>query len=132
MRRIKTRAVPKPTEAELAILRVLWQFGRSTVRQVFDELNRTARTGYTTVLKILQIMTEKGLVRREEEGRLHVYEAVLTQDQTQQQLVRHLLERAFGGSAHKLVQHALTAKKATPEEVAEIRQLLNKMERGLR
>jgi predicted transcriptional regulator len=112
----------KPTDAELAILRVLWASGPSTVRQVAEELGRD--TGYTTVLKLLQIMTEKRLVRRDESARTHVYEAASTQDQTERQLVSDLVERVFDGSAAKLVLQALAATKATPEELDEIRKLL--------
>jgi BlaI family transcriptional regulator, penicillinase repressor len=119
---------PRPTDAELAILRVLWHRGPSTVRQVMDELNRVQPTGYTTALKMLQIMTEKGLVQREEEGRLHVYESVRTEAETQRQLLSDLLDRAFDGSARQLVLQALAAKPAAPEELAEIRQLLDQLE----
>jgi predicted transcriptional regulator len=115
---------PRPTDAELAILRVLWERGPSTVRQVHDVLLRERATAYTTALKLLQIMTEKGLVRRNESDRTHVYQARLTQEQTQRQLVRDLLDRAFGGSATKLVVQALAARRATPEELTEIRNLI--------
>jgi predicted transcriptional regulator len=115
---------PRPTDAELAILRVLWERGPSTVRQVHDVLLRERATAYTTALKLLQIMTEKGLVRRNESDRTHVYQARLTQVQTQRQLVRDLLDRAFGGSATKLVVQALAARRATPEELTEIRNLI--------
>lgn len=120
----------KPTDAELAILRVLWERGPSTVRQITEILGRD--TGYTTVLKLLQIMTEKGLVRRDETERTHVYEAAYTEDETQRQLVSDLLDRAFGGSAAKLVLQALAARKATPEELAEIRKLIDKRRGGPR
>jgi len=113
----------KPTDAELAILRVLWAQGPSTVRQVTETLGRD--TGYTTVLKLLQIMTEKRLVRRDETTRTHVYEAAYSEDQTQRQLVSDLVERAFGGSAAKLVLQALATRRATPQELAEIRRLLH-------
>ena len=112
----------KPTDAELAILTVLWSRGPSTVRQIAEEMGREA--GYTTILKLLQIMTEKRLVVRDEAARTHIYEAALTQDQTQRQLVTDLLERAFDGSAAKLVLQALAASKTSPEELAEIRKLL--------
>ena len=112
----------KPTDAELAILRVLWGRGASTVREVAEALGRDV--GYTTVLKLLQIMTDKRLVKRDESARTHVYQAAYTEDQTQRQLVSDLLERAFGGSASKLVLQALAASKATPQELAEIRKLL--------
>jgi predicted transcriptional regulator len=112
----------KPTDAELAILSVLWSRGPSTVRQIAEDMGREA--GYTTILKLLQIMTEKRLVVRDEAARTHVYEAAYTQDQTQRQLVADLLERAFDGSAAKLVLQALATSKTSPEELAEIRKLL--------
>jgi predicted transcriptional regulator len=112
----------KPTDAELAILRVLWARGPSTVRQVAEAMGREA--GYTTVLKLMQIMTEKRLVKRNEAERTHVYEASYTEDQTQRHLVSDLLDRAFDGSAAKLVLQALAAGKASPEELEEIRKLL--------
>ena len=117
-------------EAELAILRVLWKRGPSTVREVQQELARDRRTGYTTALKLLQIMMDKGLVIREESRRPHVYQARFAEEQTQRQLVRDLLERAFGGSARKLVMQALTAKRASADELAEIRRLLDELEEG--
>jgi predicted transcriptional regulator len=112
----------KPTDAELAILRVLWSRGPSTVRQVAEVLGR--ETGYTTVLKLLQIMTEKGLVVRDEAERTHIYEAAYTQNQTQRQLVTDLLDRVFDGSAAQLVLQALATNKTSPEELDEIRKLL--------
>ena len=112
----------KPTDAELGILRVLWARGPSTVREVATELGRDA--GYTTILKLLQIMTEKRLVRRDESSRTHVYEAAFTQDQTERQLVADLLDRVFDGSAAKLVLQALASSKASPEELDEIRKLI--------
>jgi predicted transcriptional regulator len=115
---------PRPTDAELAILRVLWERGACTVRQVHDALARERPAAYTTALKMLQIMTEKGLVRRDVTDRTHVYQARLSEEQTQRQLVRDLLDRAFGGSASKLVMQALSARRATPEELSEIRRLL--------
>jgi BlaI family transcriptional regulator, penicillinase repressor len=112
----------KPTDAELAILRVLWARGPSTVRQVAEDMGREG--GYTTVLKLLQIMTEKRLVRRDESSRTHVYEPAFSQDQTERQLVTDLLDRVFDGSAAKLVLQALAATKTTPEELDEIKKLL--------
>ena len=112
----------KPTDAELGILRVLWARGPSTVRQVAEQLGR--ETGYTTVLKLMQIMTEKRLVRRDESSRTHIYEAAYTQDQTERQLVTDLLDRVFDGSAAKLVLQALATTKATPEELDEIKKLI--------
>ena len=121
----RTPAAPRPTDAELAILRVLWERGPSTVRQVHEVLvERVGPTAYTTALKLMQIMTEKGLVRRDESDRTHVYQARLSEEQTQRQLVRDLLDRAFGGSASKLVMQALNARRATPEELGEIRKLI--------
>ena len=124
------RNLPRPTDAELAILRVLWERGASTVREVQEALHHSRGTGYTTALKLLQIMTEKGLVRRNDSARTHVYEAAVPEDETQRQLVGDLLERAFGGSAQQLVVQALSAKKASREELAEIRRLLDELERG--
>src|SRR6476660_5560800 len=112
----------KPTDAELAILAVLWAKGPSTVRRIAEDMGREA--GYTTILKLLQIMTEKGLVVRDESSRTHVYTAAYTQDQTQRPLVADLLERAFDGSASKLVLQALAAGQTTPEDLAEIKKLL--------
>ena len=123
---------PKPTDAELAILRVLWQRGASKVREVWEQLSPQQHTGYTTVLKTMQIMCEKGLLARDETDRSHVYRAARSEAQTQRQVVGHLLERLFSGSAPKLVMQALAAKKATPAELAEIRKLLNDMEGGKR
>jgi predicted transcriptional regulator len=122
------KPLPRPTDAELAILRVLWQRGASTVRQVQEELNRKRPTGYTTALKLLQIMAEKELVVRDETRRSHIYEARLSEGQTQRQLIGDLLERAFGGSAQKLVLQALAAGKTSAEDLAEIRQLLDRLE----
>ncbi len=124
---------PKPTDAELAILSVLWELGPSTVRQVHQALNqnRKAQTGYTTALKLLQIMTEKGLVKRDESQRPQVYSPRSSQEQTQRQLVTDLLNRAFGGSARQLVMQALAHKEASPEELAEIKELLDKVAGGV-
>ena len=118
----------KPTDAELAILSVLWARGASTVREVAEALGRDV--GYTTVLKLLQIMTDKRLVRRDESARTHVYQAAYTEDQTQRQLVSDLLKRAFGGSASRLVLQVLATSQATPQELAEIRKLLAKRRGG--
>jgi BlaI family transcriptional regulator, penicillinase repressor len=122
------KSIPKPTEAELKLLRVLWDKGAATVREVHDALAAGKETGYTTTLKILQNMTEKGLVLRDERERSHVYRAALKAEGTQRQLVRDLLQRAFGGSAATLVQQALSEKPATARELAEIRALLNELE----
>jgi len=130
MTKSKPPKPPKPTEAELGILRVLWQRGPSTVREVWELLSPKQQTGYTTVLKIMQIMFEKGLLARDERERSHVYRSARSEEQTQRQVVGHLLERLFSGSAPKLVMQALAAKKATPAELAEIRKLLDDMEGG--
>jgi BlaI family transcriptional regulator, penicillinase repressor len=116
--------LPRPTDAELAILRILWERGACTVRQVHDALSRERPAAYTTALKMLQIMTEKGLVRRDDTDRTHIYEPRLTEEQTQRQLVRDLVDRAFGGSASKLVLQALSSRRATAEELGEIRKLI--------
>jgi predicted transcriptional regulator len=121
---------PRPTDAELQILRVLWQRGASTVREVHETLNKTKPTGYTTVLKFMQIMAEKGLVRRDEQQRAHVYTARVPQEQTQQQMVRDLLRRVFNDSPAQLMMQALATKKASRDELAEIRRLLDEFERG--
>jgi predicted transcriptional regulator len=113
----------KPTDAELGILRVLWARGPSTVREVAEALGREG--AYTTVLKLLQIMTEKRLVRRDDTTRSHVYEAAYSEDHTQKQLVTDLMQRAFDGSAAKLVLQALAAGETSPEEIAKIRKLLD-------
>ena len=119
---------PKPTDAEWNILRVLWKRGSCTVREVHEELNVTRPTGYTTVLKFMQIMTDKGLLLRDEKERAHVYRAVQTQASAQQRLLDDLVEKAFGGSAQRLVMHALSDHPTSPEELAEIRRLLDELE----
>lgn len=121
-------ASPRPTDAELDILRVLWDRGASTVRQVHEALGPARETGYTTILKLMQIMLEKGLVARDESQRSHVYRAKLKEEATQRRLVSDLLARAFGGATDKLVLQALAAKRASLEELAEIRRLLDQME----
>ncbi|MEX2283110.1 MAG: BlaI/MecI/CopY family transcriptional regulator [Gemmatimonadota bacterium] len=117
-----------PTDAELEILRVLWARGPSTVREVQEVLGEQREVGYTTALKLLQIMHEKGLVLRDESARTHVYEAAVAQERTQNALVGDLVDRAFGGSASALVLGALSVKPATREELAEIRRLLDQLE----
>ena len=114
----------RPTDAELAILHVLWDRGPSTVRQVFETIADARETGYTTTLKLMQIMSEKGLVRRDESARTHIYAAVISRDKTQQHLVRDLLDRAFGGSAATLVMQALSSHPTSAEERREIEQLI--------
>ena len=122
------RQPPRPTDAELSILRVLWRRGPSTVRDVHEELSHENPTGYTTVLKLLQIMTEKGLVVRDEAQRAHVYEARHSEQKTQRQLLADLANRAFDGSATKLAMQALSSRKATAAELTAIRELLDKIE----
>ena len=125
------RDLPRPTDAELAILGVLWERGASTVREVLEVLEADRGTGYTTTLKLMQIMFEKGLVRRNDEQRTHVYEAAVTRVKTQRQLIGDLLDRAFEGSAQQLVLQALSAKKSSRAELAEIRKLLEQLEGGV-
>lgn len=121
---------PKPTDAELAILRVLWEGGASAVRAVHERLGRG--TGYTTVLKLLQIMHGKGLVERDESSRVHVYAATVGRAETERRLVRDLAERAFGGSAARLALRALGDGSASAEELEAIRSLLDRVERERR
>jgi|SRR5690348_17327231 BlaI family transcriptional regulator, penicillinase repressor len=120
---------PKPTAAELEILRVLWEHGPSTVRDVCEVLSQSKPTGYTTVLKLLQIMTAKGMVLRDEKERAHVYSAMEPAENTKRQLVSDLVQRAFAGSASQLMMHALSGKKTSAQEIAEIRRMLDAFER---
>jgi len=122
------RKIPRPTDKELAILNVLWRRGPSTVRQVNEEICRDQATGYTTTLKLMQIMTEKGLVVRDESQRTHIYHAKFSQEKTQHQLVHDLLEKAFAGSAEKLVMRALSDKNISIKELQKIKQMLDKLE----
>lgn len=119
----------RPTDAELGILRVLWARGPSTVREVFNELGRSRQTGYTTVLKLMQIMTDKGLLRRDENVRPQVYQVSRSRKHIQKQLLGDLLDRAFSGSPGNLVLQALSTKKTTPEERRQIREMLDELER---
>jgi BlaI family transcriptional regulator, penicillinase repressor len=123
------KTTPKPTVMELAILRVLWERGPATVRDVHQVLDAEKPTGYTTVLKLLQIMTVKGMVTRNEEERAHVYEARLPAENTKRQLVSDLVQRAFAGSASELMMHALSEKKTSRAEIDEIRRMLDEHER---
>lgn len=122
----------KPTASELEILRVLWTRGPSTVRDVYEALNDKKATGYTTVLKLLQIMTAKGTVRRNEDQRAHVYEACLPAGQTKQQLAGDMLQRVFEGSASDLMMHALAGRPTSRQEIQELRRLLDEYERNRR
>ncbi len=122
---MKRKPTHRPTDSELAILNVLWRRGPSTVREVQTELQQREATGYTTVLKLLQIMTEKHLVERDESQRAHVYQARESEQATQRHLIGDLLDRAFDGSAAKLVMQALSTRPASDQEMTEIRKLLD-------
>lgn len=122
--------VPKPTEAELEILQVLWEHGPSTVRFVNDLLSKQKNVGYTTTLKIMQIMANKQLLNRDTTGKTHIYKVAISQQKTQQQLIDKLMASAFGGSAMKLVMQALGNKKSTAAELNEIRAFLDQLEGG--
>jgi predicted transcriptional regulator len=120
----------RPTKLELTILRVLWDAGPRSVRDIQTILNKSKPTGFTTVLKILQIMTEKGLVARDETTRPQIYRAEYSQDRTQRLLLRDLITRAYGGSVKALVMHALATKRSSPQDLAAIEELLNRVQRG--
>ena len=121
------RKSSQPTDREITILRILWDNGPSTVRQVNQVMNKNENIGYTTTLKLMQIMTEKGLLVRDESQFKHVYKPAFTEEKTQRQLVGNLMEKAFSGSAEKLVMRALSAKKVSAKELARIRKLLNEL-----
>ena len=122
------RKSPMPTDRELSILRILWDRGPSTVRDVNDAMNRDDSTGYTTTLKLMQIMIEKGLVRRDDSHFKHIYRPAISEERTQKQLVGDLLDRAFAGSAEKLVIRALSAKKVSAKELKRIKKMLDEFE----
>lgn len=124
---MRKKSLPKPTEGELELLQVMWERGPSTVREIHDGLNGRG-TGYTTTLKVMQKMMRKGLVRRDESTRSHIYAPVLKAEQTQRQLASDLVQKGFGGSAARLVVAALSAKRASKGELKEIRRLLDEME----
>ena len=126
------RSTTQPTPAELEILDVLWEQKKATVREVFEVLSRHRSTQYTTILKLMQIMQEKGLVTRDEKEKAHVYRPKFSRSQTRTQLVGTLLERAFRGSALSLVQHVLETKPATREELDEIRKVIDKAAEGVK
>jgi predicted transcriptional regulator len=126
------REIPRPTNAELEILTVLWIRGPSTVREVHEAIAARKPTQYTTVLKLMQIMAEKGLLRRDERQRAHIYETARPQEQTQRQLAGDLLQRAFNGSAKGLMMGALSSRKASREELSELRKLLDEYEKRSR
>jgi BlaI family penicillinase repressor len=125
-------ARPRPTDAELEILTVLWSRGPATVREIHEVIVKRKPTQYTTVLKTLQIMAEKGLVHRDEQQRAHIYKAAGSRESTQQQLAGDLLQRAFSGSAARLLQGALSARKASKAELIELRKLLDEYEKESR
>jgi BlaI family penicillinase repressor len=122
------KAPPKPTDSELEILQVLWQHGPATVRTVNEQLSQHREVGYTTTLKIMQLMLEKGLVQRDDEGRSHIYRAAVREQDTQGLLLDKFVAATFGGSALKLVMQALGNRKTSPDELAQIRRLLNDIE----
>jgi BlaI family transcriptional regulator, penicillinase repressor len=124
--------LPRPTDSELEILTVLWSRGSSTVREIHEIIAKRKPAQYTTVLKTLQIMAEKGLVRRDEKQRAHIYEAASPREWTQKQLAGDLLQRAFNGSAARLMQGALSSHKASKAEIAELRKMLDEYEKGTR
>jgi len=124
------RTTEGPTEAELEILHVLWQRGPSTVRDVHEALAKVRKTGYTTALKLMQLMAEKGLVKRDESKRSHVYRAAVDQEDVQQKMVGSMLDRLFDGAPEQLLVHALRAKKVSNDELTKIRELLDEYERG--
>jgi predicted transcriptional regulator len=122
--------LPRPTEAELDILNVLWEYGASTVRLVHEHLSVTKTSQYTTTLKLMQIMAEKGLLERDESERSHVYKPNIEREQVQRQVAGYLLDRIFGGSARSLLVGALGAKRASKKELAELREMLDEYEKG--
>ena len=122
----------KPTASELEILQILWNRGPSTVREVYETLAEKKPVGYTSVLKLMQIMTAKGTVRRNEEQRAHVYEAVQPAEKTKRQLAADVLQRVFDGSASELMMHALSGRKGSKQEIEELRRMLDEYERKLR
>jgi predicted transcriptional regulator len=123
--------VPRPTEAELEILQVLWSRGACTVRDVHNVLHLDDGTGYTTALKMLQVMHAKGLVQRDDSQRAHVYSATVSKERTQKRFLVDLVQRVFDGSSSQLVLHALGSQRTSPEELREIRSLLNKLDKGV-
>lgn len=120
----------RPTKVELSILRVLWEKGPGSVREIQARLSVTKETGYTTALKMLQIMTEKGLVERDESVRPQIYRAKFSQEKTQKQLLQDLVQRAFGGSVKALVMQAISTKRSSPEDLEAIEKLLDRFEGG--
>jgi predicted transcriptional regulator len=128
---MKQEPTVQPTPSELEILHILWTRGASTVREIHDVLSKEKDIGYTSALKLLQIMTTKGLVTRTEDQRAHVYEAALPAEKTKQQFAADVLQRVFRGSASQLMQHALSGRRSSKKELEEIRRLLDEYERKL-
>jgi BlaI family penicillinase repressor len=127
----RTHPLPRPTEGELELLRILWDRGPSTVRDIHDQINAKRALGYTSVLKLLQIMTEKGLVEREESGKAHIYHPAASQNETQDQLVRDISERLFAGSAAQLAMHALSLESVNDQELEALRNLIDQKRQSL-
>ena len=123
---MQKKTLNRPTKAELRILQVLWRLGASTVRRVYEELGEAG--GYTSVLKTMQIMLEKGFLSRNAEDRTHIYAAEVPEAEAKRGLVQELIEKAFGGSSKELIVQALSAKKASPEELTEIKKMIEEME----
>lgn len=121
---------PKPTEAELAILQTLWDRGQATVREVNDDLSKIRDVGYTTTLKLMQIMIQKGLLTREKKGKLHIYKPDITQSDTQRKMLDRILETAFQGSSMNLVMKVLGNRKTSREELKKIKEYIEKLEGG--
>lgn len=124
------KKIPKPTESELEILKVLWEHGPSSVRFVNDEINKRKETGYTTTLKFMQIMLEKNLLTRNTDARSHIYDAAISQEETQRDLLGKFVDNVFGGSAMNLVMQALGDHDASKAELEQIKALIDKMEKG--
>lgn len=127
--KVQVEGIPRPTEAELEILHVLWSRGSCTVRDVHSVLHLDDGTGYTTALKMLQVMHAKGLVQRDDSQRAHVYRATVSKERTQKRFLVDLVQRVFDGSSSQLVLHALGSQRTSPEELREIRSLLNKLDK---
>ena len=121
----RPHTLPRPTEGELELLRILWDRGPSTVRDIHDQISTRRPLGYTSVLKLLQIMTDKGLVEREESGKAHIYHPAVSQNQTQDQLVRDISERLFAGSAAQLAMHALSLDQVNEHDLDALRTLID-------
>lgn len=127
----RNHPLPRPTEGELELLRILWERGPSTVRDLHQEIKAKRALGYTSVLKLLQIMTEKGLVEREESGKAHIYHPAASQNETQDQLVRDISERLFAGSAAQLAMHALALEPVNDQELEALRNLIDQKRQSL-